>query len=168
MDNHFLMTDDMLWDYADGLLTAPEKEQVDAYLHQHPEWQSRLDVVLLDRKAFSAFPLDKPDTGFADKVMAAWAVEHVHSKATRPGNDWIVRLIAIVFGTFILAPLVMVFAMATTGGEDTPVRWQLDLPSVDLASWLSHPALHYSLYLVITYLALSLVEKFIRRQTSNV
>jgi anti-sigma factor RsiW len=169
MDNNFLLTDDLLWDYADGFLDPAVQEQVSAYLRQHPEWQSRLDAVMEDRKALLALPLDKPNTGFGDRVMAAWVTEQVHAKAVRPANDWIIRLIAIGFLFFTLTPLLMMVFLASGSEETTTtnVRWQVDLPSVDIAAWLSHPALHYTLYLGITFLALSLIEKSIKRWTAN-
>lgn len=45
MNNNFLLTDEHLWDYADGFLSAEENLRVEAYLHQHPEWQEHLDAL---------------------------------------------------------------------------------------------------------------------------
>ena len=79
MENNFLLTEDMLWDYADGFLPQEEKMQVDAYLRRHPEHQSMLDTILAEKKAFAALPMDRPKPGFTDRVMAAWVAEHPQS-----------------------------------------------------------------------------------------
>ena len=92
--NNFLLNDALLWDYADGLLDPTAKQQVDAYLKQHPEWKARLEMVLAEKKAlFGAHALEKPFPGFSDHVMAAWTtgqVEAFAASAKAKGRDWIV------------------------------------------------------------------------------
>jgi len=142
MENNFLLTDEMLWDYADGFLNPAEKIQVDAYLLRHPEWQAHLDAILQEKKAFADLILEKPDAGFSNRVMTAWAVEHVQAKATKPGADWIIRMIAIIFGFFVLTPILMIIFSAAqiTPAELIPIEMRT-LPEVDWLNLLSHPAL---------------------------
>ena len=114
MENNFLLTEDMLWDYADGFLPQEEKMQVDAYLRRHPEHQSMLDTILAEKKAFAALPMDRPKPGFADRVMAAWVAEQSAnpSLSSEKGKDWIIWLIAAVFGLFLITPVVVMVAGA--------------------------------------------------------
>lgn len=166
MDNHFLLTDDLLWDYADGFLSPAEKQQVEAYLQQHPEWQPKMQAVLAEKKSFSQLPLSKPHPGFADRVMAAWAMEHVGKKATSAGQDWIIRAIVIVFGLFVLTPLI---AMVVIGLQTAlpAVSLPVELPSAPDINWskiLGHPALYYSVMLGMTYLVLRLLEKYLQQK----
>lgn len=165
MDNHFLLTDDLLWDYADGLLSLAEKQQVDAYLQQHPAWQHKMEAVLTEKKSFSQLSLSKPHPGFSDRVMAAWALEHVGKKSASAGQDWIIRAIVIVFGLFVLTPLI---AMVVIGLQTAlpVVSLPVELPSAPKINWnkmLGHPALYYSVLLGMTYLVLRLLEKFLQQ-----
>lgn len=163
MENNFLLTDNMLWDYADGFLSPEEKKQVDAYLHLHPEWKAHLDAILKDKKAFADLSPDRPDAGFSDRVMAAWTVEHVRSKATKPGTDWIVRTIAIVFGFFVLVPVFMIIFSAVQISPSELIPFEMPaLPQVNWAGIMGHPAMHYTVYLGLTFLFLRLLEKYLR------
>jgi anti-sigma factor RsiW len=167
MENHFLMTDDILWDYADGFLSNQEKLQVDAYLTQHPEWHVRLQAVLAEKRELSALPLEAPAPGFSDRVMAAWAAEHVATKAAAKGDDWIVRLIAVVFGLFVLTPVVvMVVAALRLSPEEAPALElpQVALPTVSMEAWLDSAFLQYGLLLAFVFIGLRFLDKVLRYQ----
>ena len=75
MENKFLLTDEMLWDYADGFLSPAEKGQVEDYLRGNPEWKARLDMIQAEKRELFSMTLEAPNPGFADRVMAAWAAE---------------------------------------------------------------------------------------------
>lgn len=163
--NNFLINDDLLWDYADNLLEPAVKQQVDAYLKQYPEWQMRLDAVLAEKKnLFGAHTLEKPFSGFADHVMAAWTsgqVEAFAASAKTKGRDWIVYAVAAGFALFILMPI-LAFCVTLFQGE--PVNLPVELPNMPTYDWmalLKLPMLQYAAYLSLTFLALRLAERFL-------
>jgi hypothetical protein len=162
MENNFLLTDDLLWGYADSFLTAEEKVQVDAYLRQHPEQQERLDAIMAEKRAFHALPLEKPKPGFSDRVMAAWAAEtHAEYAAKAKGKDWIIYLISAVLGVFICG------AFVVAGMQAAPAQLPVELPKVPTYDWyqvLGNKMLQFGLYFVLTLLTLKFVEKYLEQR----
>ena len=165
MENNFSLSDDLLWDYADGFLSAEEKLHVEAYLRQYPEWQERLNAIRAEQRAFAAMPLQKPNPGFADRVMAAWATEtHAAYSAKNPGKDWIVYLISSVLGLFICAAFLIAGMQAAP--SDLPVELP-QVPQVPAYEWsviTGNPALQYGVYLVLTLALLKLVERYLHQR----
>ncbi len=163
------MTDDMLWDYVDGFLSDQDKKRVDAYLSRHPEWKTRLDIVLREKREMATLPLETPAPGFSDRVMAAWATEHLAAKAAAKGDDWIVRIIVVVFGLFVLTPVVaMVVAALQLSPEQTITPAfempQVALPTVPLETWLDSAFLQYGLVLAFALIGLRFLDKVLRHQ----
>ena len=165
MNNHFMITDDMLWDYADNFLSAAEKQQVEAYLAQHPEWQTRLGMILHEKQELHALSLESPAPGFTDRVMAAWATEQVKQKASAQPNDWIIRLIALVFGLFILTPVVvMVVAVLQAAPGALPSVALPELPVVRWETWIASPILQYGLMLLLAFAGLRFMDKLLQHR----
>jgi anti-sigma factor RsiW len=162
MDNHFLLTDDLLWDYADGFLSAEERQLADRYLAQHPEWQARLDMLLAERKALSALPLEKPRPDFTHRVLAAWAVEQVAARpALADSPDWIVRSIGWTFGGMIVLTMVTLFGMALSVTTTAPPS--VSLPAWSIDAWqdaLSNPIWGYSLVVLSAIALLLFIDRY--------
>ncbi len=164
MEKAFFLTDDLLWDYADGFLTGVEKQQVEEHLSMHPEWQTRLQLILNEKRELAALPMEAPSTGFTDRVMAAWAVEHLNKTAEAKGNDWVIRLIAVVFVLFVLTPaIVMVVAALQMPASEIPALElpQVSLPVVQWDTWLSSPVLLIGLMLIFVFFGLRFLDKFL-------
>ena len=157
-----MLTDDLLWDYADGFLTAEEKIRIDAYLRQHPEWQERLHAILAEKRAFHATPLERPRPGFTDRVMAAWAAEtHANYVATAKGKDWIIYLISTVLGLFICA------AFVVAGMQAAPEKLPVELPKLPTYDWgavFSNQMLQFGLFFTLTLLTLKFVERYLEQR----
>lgn len=164
MNNNFLLTEEHLWDYADGFLSTTENTLVEAYLQQHPEWQERLDALLAEKRAFAALPLESPQAGFADRVMAAWAAEQVQGHAkTAPKRDWIVYAVTGAFGLLILAPVIAIIA---TSLNSAPVKMpDLQLPDANaIGQVLNSSAVQFAGLLGLAFALLMLVDKFLRQR----
>ncbi|TNE53095.1 MAG: hypothetical protein EP344_15120 [Bacteroidetes bacterium] len=165
MENKLLLTDDLLWDYADALLTTEQMEQVDHYLQQHPEWRERLQMIRAEKQELAAVPLESPDRGFADRVMAAWAAEQVKTKTAGNGKDWIIRLIALVFVLFILTPIVLLILNAPQiAPVDLPAVEMPELPVVNWSAILDSTVLQYGLLLAFALAGLRLLDKFLQQR----
>ncbi|MDO8365473.1 MAG: hypothetical protein Q7T20_01665 [Saprospiraceae bacterium] len=169
MENNFMLTDDLLWDYADGFLEGEEKLRVDHYLRQHPEQQLRLDAILSEKRAFSAMPLEKPNTDFARQVMAAWSAEQAPAKAAAiaksKGRDWILWGITLTFGLLIAAPFLL-FPAATPAGVtiQIPEEYipQFQVPTFDWAGFFSSALLRNTVLLTMAFMGLKLLDKYLQ------
>ena len=152
-DQPFILSDDLLWDYADGLLSDAAHKRLTAYLSEHPEWMARLRAVEADRHLLQSIPLETPPQGFSTAVMGAW-----NGLLAPPveSPDWVIRGIGVVFGLFILLPLGLLIATGLRMGEG--VFAVPEALSVDWLALLSHPILQYGLYFGFTLLALRLLS----------
>lgn len=164
-----MLTDELLWDYADGLLDGAEKIRVEAYLRQHPEQQRRFDAIMAEKRAFAGLPLEKPAAGFANQVLAAWAAEQATLKVAAPakakGHDWVLWAIAAAFGLLLIVPFL--FSPATTAPEwsmNVPEEYvpQFQAPSFDWAGFLSSPLLRNALLLLLGFMSLKLLDKYLQ------
>lgn len=163
MENNFMLTDDLLWDYADGFLDPAEKQQVERYVQQHPDARRRLDNILAEKQELFSLSLEAPNAGFADRVMAAWAAEHVHEQAKAKGGDWIIRIIPVVFGLFVLTPVVvMVLAALQLAPGELPTVPLPEMPVINWAAWVSNPILQYGLLLTLVLIGLRFLDKYLQ------
>jgi hypothetical protein len=167
MDNNFLCTDDMLWDYADGLLGPAEAQRLEAYLRQHPEQRERLEAIRAEKRQWAALPIEQPDPGFADRVMAALAAQQRQAApAAAPRHtDWVVRAIAAAIGVFMLLPLgALLFSGQKVAPEPLPEQYLPKLPQIPLGDWLGSPLLRYGLLLLAIVLALQVIDRYLQQK----
>lgn len=165
MENNFLLTDDLLWDYADGFLDTSENVRVEAYLKQHPEWQRRLQHILDEKQALATLPMESPDPGFTDRVMAAWAAEQAQAQKAKGSSDWIIRFIVLAFGLFVLTPVVvMLIAAMQMAPSELPAVALPELPAIDWMAWVDSPVLMYGLLLLFVVSGLRLADKILQHQ----
>jgi len=169
MEHKFMLTDELLWDYADGLLNADEKLRVDAFLRQFPEQQARLDAVLTEKRAFATLPLDKPNAGFAQQVMAAWAAEQAPAVAARPaktkGPDWIMWGLAAVLVLMLVLPIALSPSFAAVDSVvqlTEEYRPQLQVPTFDWAGFFGSALVRNGLLLLLGYMSLQLLDKYLQ------
>lgn len=169
MENNFMLTDTMLWDYADGFLQADEKLRVEAYLRQHPEQQAHLEAIMAEKRAFTGLVFDKPDTGFANQVMAAWAAEQTPSTVLLPnkakGRDWILWSIAAAFALIMSVPFII--SSAASPGDvvlQIPAQYvpQFQFPAFDWAGFFDSALLRNTALLTIAFLGLKLLDKYLQ------
>lgn len=172
MKESFFMDQDLLWDYADGLLDAPTAAAVADYLQQHPDWQQEYETIVADRKAMLSMPLEKPHAGFTDRVMAAWVTDQMALKAPiQPKKDWIIYGIAAAFSFFIVGGILMIIiALAQTTLPETPaivtkytdkINVNIDFNKILLL--LSHPMWLYLLYFGLTFAFVHLLDRKLRK-----
>lgn len=169
MEHNFILTDELLWDYADGLLDVDEKRRVDASLSQSPENQARLDAVLAEKRVFSALPLEKPQAGFAQQVIAAWAAEQAPALAARPvktkGQDWVMWSLAAVLGLMLVLPIALSPSFAAVDSVvliTEAYRPQLQVPAFDWAGFFGSALVRNGLLLLLGYMSLQLLDKYLQ------
>ncbi len=166
MENNFLLTDDMLWDYVDGFLEGSEKLQVEAYLQQHPAQRKRLESIQEEKRAFASLTLEKPAAGFADRVMAAWVSEQTLRVAPAKPRDWILLSIAGVIGFFLLVAFALVIAMAPEAAPllTIPEQYVPTVPVIDWAMIFGSNIFRYGLILTLALFTLQILDKYLQQR----
>jgi anti-sigma factor RsiW len=169
MEKNFKLTNEILWDYADGFLNEEDKLRVDAYLRQNPAKQTQLDGILSEKCSFSTLPLEKPNAGFTQQVMSAWTAEQTDKKA--PVNvkaierDWVLWGIAAAFGLIIVLP----FLLSPSAAPSTITLHiqeqympQVQVPTFDWAGFMNGASLRNFLLLTLTFMGLKLLDKYLQ------
>ncbi|MEO6760443.1 MAG: hypothetical protein ABIO24_13375 [Saprospiraceae bacterium] len=166
MENNSLFPDDLLWEYADGLLDAAAYQRVTDQLRRQPDAQSRLDAILAEKKAFASVPLEAPPAGFADRVLAAWTLEQMQLRsAPEKGRDWMILLITGGFGLLLLVPvLALIITAIRSGASAMPFNYQL--PTVNLSGVLGNTSLHYGIGLAFVFISLRLLDSYLHQAKS--
>lgn len=166
MEQPFLLTDDMLWDYADGFLSPEEKIRVDEYLRSHSEHRSRLDAILAEKRSLAALPMERPVTGFADRVMAAWVAEQTSSRqhAADRGKDWMIYAIAGAMGFFMLLPILLMIISAASLGTDVVPAEYLPTQAIPWGEMFTHPAMKFGLPLVLLFFCFRFLDQYLQQK----
>ena len=157
-----LLTDELLWDYIDGLLNASDYQRVTDALRQHPAAARQLEAILAEKKSFATLPLENPKAGFADRVLAAWTLEQVQLRpAARKGRDWMILLITGGFGLLLLFPLIaLVVTALRSGAAALPADYKL--PTVNWTGILANSTLHYAIGLAFIFISLRLLDRYLQ------
>lgn len=165
--NHFFVTDELLWDYADGLLSPAEKQQLDTYLVQHPEHLVRLKDIQRERMALHTFGPESPRAGFADKVMATWVSEQMHHSATVAQKDRKILLFPIALGVLLITTLTSTLVLAIKGLSNGAASLPKDqLPTIPTLSpsvmtdFITTTTVQMAIFTGFTLLLLVFAERF--------
>jgi anti-sigma factor RsiW len=166
MENGFYLTDDLLWDYADDLLSTTEREQVVLFLQQHPEQMARLEAIQAEKQNWSNIPVDKAQTGFADRVMAAWVAEQAHARVLVHRPDWVLRAIMGAFGVFLLLAVGLMARLAPSVSAPVmlPTEYVPVVPAVDWLAIAQNSLLHYAFLLGLGVTALKILDKYLQQR----
>lgn len=170
MNTPFILTDDMLWDLADGLLTGPEKIRVEAYLAQNLTATQQFQAILNEKKQLKQQPLEVPQTTFSQQVMAAWVAEQPNlstQSSANKGRDWIFWALLLALGGVFTIPFWLVAgANSVPTTLQMPTDYTLELPQVDLSALASLAWLRNLSILVLSYMGLMILDKYL--QVKNV
>lgn len=165
--NNTWLTDDLLWDYADGFLAADERQRVEEYLQQYPAERPRLTAIMAEKQALASIPMEQTKRGFADRTMALWVSEQVKSGqlavTPRSKNDRIVYLIMGILCVLLLLPfLTFLGSSPETTTVTTPL---LKLPQMQQPDWTDPElvsVLRYAFVLISGIIVTMFFEKWIR------
>jgi hypothetical protein len=158
------LNDDLLWDYADGLLTDAEAEEVRRLLTADLAWQTRLTIVLAERAALKAIPLERPKPNFADRVMTAWVTEQTGKPAPSPTNDRIAYAVSGALCLLIAVPLLtIIIASFRIKAQPVNLKLPVNLPTADhLTPFFQSQGLLYVLLLLASLAAWQFIDRYIQ------
>lgn len=164
------MNNELLWDFADGLLDPTEHAAVEAQLQSDPALRAQLADVERERALLlAAVPLESPRPGFTDGVMAAWVAEQMGEKGRiqHDSGTWRIWTVTLLLGGGVLLSLLTVLTLAFRSVKTTPInlptpQWQLPTPpSADWWSSLTDSgSLQVAVCLALTVLLLRVADKF--------
>jgi anti-sigma factor RsiW len=164
MEHKFMLTDELLWDYADGFLDGVEKQQVETFLRQNPDQKTRLDAILAEKRLLAEYPLETPPVDFARNVMSAWAAEQSPKlQKAQKGRDWILWGIGLTFGIMLLAPMVLLILSAPAElSVQIPEEYLPQVPSFDWAGLLNSALFRNALLFTLALMSLKILEKYLQ------
>lgn len=104
------ITEDQLWDYAEGRLPAPEKAAVEQWLAGDPGRRRQLEEIRLMSLALGGGEAEQPSLHFTARVMEAWDAEqalrtaplktHTDKRIVYAVGGLLVLTLAFFLGTF--------------------------------------------------------------------
>lgn len=146
--------DAILFDYAEGNLTASERQQVEAYLLVHKEDKQKLD--LYD----SNITIDKPTMVFDDKQSL-----YDIAKTTRPNIIVISKYIKWITAT--AAALTLIIGIKTFYSAKQPVQIAKTSPKVETSSSTTSPITHIAQIITHTNSAITHTNSAIAPQSKT-
>ena len=168
--NGFFLTEEMLWDYADGLLTPEERVKVEAYLQQYPAQQQLLRQVEASREALMSVAMDSPRAGFAHNVMAAWVSEQVQERQV-PADKKLLLFPVLLGGSLVAALAGAVWVVIAQGIPTSVERTKPllpyempELPIGTLQAILQSSMIQWGVFAVFTGAVLMLMDYFLRKK----
>lgn len=165
MEQSFVLTEDMLWDYADGFLSPAEKAQVEDCLRRTPEHRERLDAIMAEKRNFSALSLEHPDAGFADRVLAAWTAEQAGKAdlSADKSRDWIAYGIGGLLTGFLFLLIVLIFNSAPDaapmGIEPTDY-----IPEIPWAQIFSGPIARFGMPFALLFVGFRFLDQYLQQK----
>jgi hypothetical protein len=163
----------LLWDYADGLLSEQEAEKIRLLLQENPAYQQQLNAILKEKEALSNVNLEWPKRSFADSVMAKWTMEQYDARKAasahkQPQADWILRAIGGLMAAFTIIPLLLLIVSGGNAKTNLPFSFdltqKLTLPKVDYVAFFSNPLVFYTFTFGLIYLGLQIFDRFLQRK----
>jgi anti-sigma factor RsiW len=164
MNNNFSITDDLLWDYSDGLLAQAERLQVETYLQKHPEAFQRLRAIEAEKRMLAGLALEKPDTDFSKRVMTAWLATQAQPVAAK--RDWILFSIMGVLAFLIAVALVLIVGTAPElAPVEIPEKLLPQMPAIDWAFVFDSAMVRYGFIITLALLSLQFLDKYLQQRT---
>ena len=155
MKEQFQINEEMLWDYADGLLPEAETAFVRDVLESSEQWSAVLADIQAQKQLFSELPKQSPRMGFSANVMAAWNSEQSKVAQRRAKKDHLLQGVFWFMGTMLVGwLLIFVYALFRSGSLG------IEIPPITVAtSFTQHPAYLYSLLLVGLVLVVLIMDR---------
>lgn len=124
MEEHLNDMEVSLWEYIDGLGTAPERTAIEKLIEENSEWRSRYSELLALHQSIGLVELEQPSMRFTKNVMEEIGRIHIAPAAKEYINKKIIWGIGIFFVSVIVSFLVYGFAQidwSTAGGVKSDV-----------------------------------------------
>lgn len=122
-----MVTENTLWDYADNLLSAQERQAVEIAIANDPTLRTQLDEILQFQQNLSQQTLDQPNANLSQHILQAWAQEQASATEFK-ANYRPLYVIATFVGVVTFALLII------AARSINPI--EITLPSFDFSNQL--------------------------------
>lgn len=147
------ITNDILWDFADGLLPTTQQKEVELLLANNPALQQQLNVILQKKALLSYNELEQPSVDFASNLLGKWAlIQQTQHLETIPVSSNI-RFLKILFISFIAMSISLSYIVFSTNNISEPL--QIGIPTIEIP-WSK---ISFMLVSILAMLSVLLLEK---------
>jgi hypothetical protein len=152
-----MISKDVLYDYADGLLDMATTKVVENALLKDELLQSQLADILLFKQLLRSDTLVAPNTEFSKNLLSAWADEQATTSAVAtPSFQANYRPLQIVSVLFFLLCTVLYCLVLSTSSSISP---SLTIPTWVLGISWDYTPLYWSMLLCISITGVLFIER---------
>ncbi|UKJ08109.1 anti-sigma factor family protein [Solitalea lacus] len=158
------ITEEQLWDLADGLIQEPQAGELMRYIEEHPVLKKKLDEIKALNASLASIPLEAPSANFTAKVMAQWRTETSPSALKTLVNRKIIYGIAAVFGVLIISLLIYTIGSTTPEPSAQYMAKSEQVQEVvnsQIDSFLGNKTFWFSFLMIDAVLLLVFIDKWI-------
>ncbi|SMO51790.1 anti-sigma factor family protein [Solitalea koreensis] len=162
------ITEEQLWDYADGLLSADEAKEIHSLIAADPSLQKKLEEIKAISKSLAEMTLETPSVDFTSKVISAWKTELASPKPAALKTIVNKKIIYGVAGLFVVSILALLaYTVAATvnvpaSGIYDLSKYSSSLPKVNADVIFSNKLFYQLFFLLDVVLLLIFVDKYLR------
>jgi hypothetical protein len=149
------ITDDILWDFADGLLSNAQQKEIEQLLANNPALQQQLNIILQQKALFSSSDLERPNLDFSATLLEKWALEPQAQPAEVAPVSSNILLLKILFASFVALSLGLLYFAFSTNTVSEPL--QIEIPNIEFP-WSK---ISFILVSILAMLGVRLLEKMI-------
>lgn len=136
---NYQLSEERLWDYIDGTISAGDKTVIEEILNNNAEWNAKYKELLEVHTLMQSSELDEPSMRFTQNVMDDIAKLQIAPAAKAYINNNIIRGIAIFFITtivgFIIYGIGQVNWKQTDSNSTSPINFnKIDFSNIDYSS----------------------------------
>ena len=118
------ITNEQLWDLADGLFSDAQRIEMEEKIKQNSELKRRFDTILAEKRLFSISLMEKPKSDFAAQLLQNWQEEQTSVSTAN------YTLLKVVFAVFLLLSVVLSGFLFFSQSVSEPI--QVNLPTFEL------------------------------------
>jgi anti-sigma factor RsiW len=158
--------DDLLHDYADGILPDDQAHELAQIMRHDAPLRAQYAEVQARQQALRALVrLEAPDKGFSKAVLAKWQAEQALATRPKPITNWRLMVVPVGLGALLLTMLgyVLISTLVSPAqvGQPSIQTPGVVFPAVEISDWqpyLSHPAWYLVPAMGLGYLTLRWAE----------
>jgi hypothetical protein len=149
------ITDDILWDFADQLLSATQHKEVAELIKNDPALQKKWNAILQQKVVMSSSDLVLPNTDFSSNLLEIWQVEQQTKVIEIQQPTANMFLLKVLFISFTLLSLVLLYIAISQNSTTEPLPIQI--PNIEFV-WSK---ILFILVGVVAMINVRLIEKII-------
>ncbi len=147
------ITNDILWDFADGLLPNAQQKEIAQALLDNPTLQQQLDVIIKQKALFSTTELEQPKLDFATTLLEKWVLEQPLQTAPTVAHSTQISLLKGLFVSFILLSIILLYFAFSSNTVSEPLP--IVIPNIEIP-WSK---MSFILVSILAMLSIRLLEK---------